>query len=192
MPQTDREKWNRKYQNSQVYGSEPSPLIVAQKNYLPSCGKAIEVAGGQGSHAFLLAQQGLTVTLADISDVALKQAEEQSRQLGLDLKTCLVDLEEEPFPTGPWDVILTHLYLHRPLLTVLKKSLAAGGILIVLQPTKNNLLRHQRPPERFLLDEDELPGLVNDLDILHYQQGWSTTGRHDALVVAQKPVNSPN
>ena len=101
-------------------------------------------------------------------------------------------MEEEPFPTGPWDVILTHLYLHRPLLTVLKKSLAAGGILIVLQPTKNNLLRHQRPPERFLLDEDELPGLVNDLDILHYQQGWSTTGRHDALGVAQKPVNSPN
>jgi len=192
MPQTDRDKWNRKYQDTKPYGSEPSPLIAAQKGYLPSSGNAIDVAGGQGSHAVWLAQQGLNVTLADISDVALKQAEQQACQLNLLVNTCLVDLEEEPFPPGPWDVILTHLYLHRPLFPALTDSLAAGGILIVSQPTKNNLLRHQRPPAQYLLDEGELPGLVSDLQVLHYEEGWSVTGRHDALIVAQKPVNSPN
>ena len=190
MSQADRDKWNRKYQNAQVYGSQPSPLIVAQKDHLPSCGEAIDVAGGQGSHAIWLSQQGLTVTLADISDVALEQAAEQASQLKIALKTCLIDLEQEPFPIGPWDVILSNLYLHRPLFAALKTSLAPGGILIVLQPTKANLLRHQRPPERYLLEEDELPDLVNGLEILHYQQGWSVSGRHDALVVAKKPASS--
>ena len=190
MPQADRDKWNRKYQDAQAYGSQPSPLIVAQKDHLPSCGEAIDVAGGQGSHALWLAQQGLTVTLADISDVALKQAGKQASKLKLALKTCLIDLEQEPFPIGPWDVILSNLYLHRPLFAALKTSLAPGGILIVLQPTKANLLRHQRPPERYLLEEDELPDLVNGLEILHYQQGWSVSGRHDALVVAKKPASS--
>ncbi len=190
MSQADREKWNRKYQNAQEYDTQPSPLFVAELDHLPSCGEAIDVAGGQGSHAIWLAQQGLTVTLADISDVALEQAEQQARQLKISLKTCLIDLEQEPFPLGPWDVILSNLYLHRPLFTPLKESLSPGGILIVLQPTKTNLSRHQRPPERYLLEEDELPALVSGLEILHYQQGWSLSGRHDALVVAQKPVSS--
>ena len=39
-------------------------------------------------------------------------------------------------------------------------------------------------------EDDELPDLVNGLEILHYQQGWAVSGRHDALVVAQKPASS--
>ena len=188
MSQADREKWNRKYRNAEGCDQQPAPAIVAQNGYLPTTGKAIDVAGGQGNHAIWLAQQGLDITLADISSVALEQASQRASQLGVPLETCLIDLEEEPFPIGPWNLILSSLYLYRPLFSDLKAALAPGGTLIVLQPTKTNLLRHQRPPERYLLDDDELPALVNDLEILHYQQGWSATGRHDALVVAQKPA----
>ena len=114
MSQADREKWNRKYRNAEGCDQQPSPAIVAQHGYLPTTGKAIDVAGGQGNHAIWLAQQGLDVTLADISSVALEQASQRASQLGVPLETCLIDLEEEPFPIGPWNLILSSLYLYRP------------------------------------------------------------------------------
>lgn len=55
-----------------------------------------------------------------------------------------------------------------------------------VQPTVRNLERHQRPPRPYLLDEGELPKLLDELRIVHYQEGWLTDGRHDAVVVARR------
>jgi len=186
MAITDRDKWDHKYREAALSRQEPSPLVVAHSQYLPAPGRAIDLAGGNGNHALWLAQLGFEVTLADISQVALDQAVSQAHQEGLVLETCCLDLEEDPFPAGPWNLILSHLYLYRPVFTEIKKSLAPGGILICAQPTKTNLVRHARPPARYLLEDDELPGLVKGLEILSYQQGWSVSGRHDAIVVARK------
>ncbi|MFP6620848.1 MAG: class I SAM-dependent methyltransferase [Pirellulaceae bacterium] len=186
MAISDRDKWNQKYLEATFPRQEPSPLIVAHSQYLPAPGRAIDLAGGNGNHALWLAQLGFEVTLADISQVALDQAASHARHEGLALQTCCLDLEEDPFPAGPWSLILSHLYLYRPLFPDIKNSLAPGGILICAQPTKTNLSRHARPPARYLLDDDELPELVEGLEILSYQQGWSVSGRHDAIVVARK------
>ena len=186
MAITDRDKWDHKYLEAALSKQEPSPLIVAHSQYLPAPGKAIDLAGGNGNHALWLAQLGFEVTLADISQVALDQAASHARDESLSLQTCCLDLEEAPFPAGPWDLILSHLYLYRPLFVDIKKSLAPGGILICAQPTKTNLARHARPPARYLLEDGELPDLVKGLEILSYQQGWSVSGRHDAIVVARR------
>ena len=187
MPETDREKWDHKYQDLASNSSDPSPLIVAQANFLPATGQALDIAGGNGNHAIWLSQRGLQVTLADISPVALEQATQQAGQLGLTLQTCCIDFEQAPFPLGPWDLILSNLYLYRPLFSAMQAALAPGGILVCAQPTRTNLSRHARPPERYLVDEGELPKLVNDLEILHSWEGWSVTGRHESIVVARRP-----
>ena len=95
-------------------------------------------------------------------------------------------MEHEPFPPGPWDLAVVVHYLHRPLLRALPIVLAPGGTLVVIQPTRTNLQRHAKPSERFLLEDGELPRLVSDLELLHYEEGWLDEGRHEAVLVARR------
>ena len=186
MSANDRTKWDSKYRDMAQINMEPSPLIMAQAHHIPTSGRALDLAGGQGNHAIWLANHGLDVTLADISQVALDHASHEAAQQNLALETCCIDLEEAPFPPGPWDLILSHLYLHRPLFSIITRQLAPHGVLVCVQPTQSNLQRNARPPARYLLEDGELPSLVGELEVLFYDEGWTKTGRHDATIVAIK------
>ena len=102
------------------------------------------------------------------------------------LHTLLVDLEAEPFPAGPWDLIVSFHFLWRPLFEFFATALAPGGILVYSQPTHSNLSRHEKPAARYLLEDCELPALIRDLEIVRYDEGWLAEGRHDALLVARR------
>ncbi len=60
--------------------------------------------------------------------------------------------------------------------------------LVFVQPTKSNLQRHERPSARFLLEDGEVPRLVQGLEILSYEEGWLEEDRHEARIVARKPA----
>lgn len=183
---SDRARWNEKYERGSHLGSSPSRVLVELERFLPASGRAIDVAGGTGRHAIWLAQRGLDVTLADVSDVGLGIAADRARQANCPLTTLQIDLQQQPFPSGPWDVILSHHYLWRPLFADFTASLAARGTLIVVQPTRTNLQRHEKPPAPFLLDEGELPTLVTGLRIVHYAEDWLADGQHAAVIVARR------
>ena len=189
MSEADRQKWDTKYKNSDMLALVPSRVVTAVSHLLPENGDALDVAGGSGRHAVWLAQRGLEVTLADISEVGLVIAKTYAEQAGVRLQTLQIDFDNEPFPSGPWDLIVSVCFLSRDLFEGFRATLKAGGTLLVLQPTKSNLQRHEKPPERFLLDDGELQSLVGGLQIIHYEEGWLADGRHDALLVARKPVN---
>ena len=186
MPAKDREKWDRRYAELDPYGEQPSGVLARHESLLPSSGKALDLAGGSGRHACWLAGQGMQVTIADISSEGLERAGKRSGSAGLELTCLQTDLEVDPFPEGPWNLVLSVLYLWRPLIPVAISQLSPGGLLVILQPTVVNLERHERPPREFLLAEDELPSLATDLEIVHYEQGWLEDGRHDAFLVARK------
>ena len=186
MSELDREKWDSKYRNADPYGTEPSQLLANQQHWLPTTGRALDLAGGSGRHALWLAHRGLDVTLTDISSQGLQIARQRAAVSGLQIKCVEIDLEEHPFPAGPWDVVVSCLYLYRPLFRSIRHQLASGGVLVLIQPTRKNLERHARPSEKFLLEENELGQLVNGLQILHYEESWSVEGRHDAVVVARR------
>ena len=90
-------------------------------------------------------------------------------------------------PDGPWDSVESFLFLWRPLIPEMIESLSDNGVLVIVQPTETNLERHSKPPQRFLLRNGELPDLVGDVDILHYEEGWLEDGRHDAVILCRKP-----
>lgn len=186
MPEFDRTKWDAKYADAAFAPREPSAVLISLAKFLPTTGRAIDVAGGAGRNAIWLAQRGLDVTIADVSSVGLAQATARAAEAGVTLNTLCTDLEVQNFPPGPWDLILSCRYLQRPLFAVYPQALAPGGTLVVIQPTKSNLERHDKPPADFLLEDGELPGLVQGLQILHYEEGWLADGRHDAVVVARK------
>jgi hypothetical protein len=77
-------------------------------------------------------------------------------------------------------------FLLRELFAVFPGVLAAGGLLVVEHPTRSNLLRHQKPGPRHLLDDGELAGLITGLEILRYEEGWTAEGRHVARLAARK------
>ena len=185
MSADDRRKWNAKYARPDAAPAQPSRLLAELAPLLPTSGRALDVAGGAGRDALWLAQRGLDVCVADISQGGLEIAVKRAAECGVALETVLVDVECDPFPQGPWGLILSVHFLHRPLFAEFPKVLQPGGALVVIHPTQANLQRHEKPPKRFLLEDDELPSLVEGLEIVHYEEGWLAEGRHDAVLVAR-------
>jgi SAM-dependent methyltransferase len=126
------------------------------------------------------------VTIADISGVGLSLARRRAEEAHVSIQTLELDLEVEPLPADTYDLIVSVCYLWRPLLASLPSRLAPGGVLAVVQPTKRNLERNDKPPAAYLLDEGELPRLIQGLEVLHGEEAWLADGRHDAVLVARR------
>lgn len=182
----DRDRWNAKYAAGSHGSQSPSAALVELARYLPTRGRALDVAGGAGRHAIWLAQRGLDVTLADVSDVGLQLAADRACQASCTLQLLQTDLQHQPFPSGPWDLILSVHFLWRPLFVDFAATLTTGGKLVVVQPTLTNLQRHAKPPASFLLEDGELPSLVDDLHVEHYREGWLADGQYQAVIVARR------
>jgi len=188
MSELDRDKWNTRYADGDGPTGEPSSFLVSLADRLPQSGRALDVAGGAGRNAVWLANRGLSVTIADISDVGLTLARERAARAGVELTALAVDLEHEPLPAGPWDLIVAISYLNRPLFRAYAAVLAPGGLLVAVQATMKNLERNHRPPRRFLVTAGELRSLAAGLDELSYDESWSMDGQHEARLLARKPT----
>ncbi len=188
MSAADRQKWDQKYADPAQAPRDPSVVLVNLEAYLPRSGRALELAGGAGRNAIWLARRGMDVTVWDISAVGLALACERAAAAGVTLHTEIVDLAEPSFqPRGEFALVLSVCYVNRSLLSAAHQLLAPGGMLIVIQPTHKNLEQHSKPPRDYLLADGELPTLVQNLKIIHSEEGWLADGRHDAVVVAMKP-----
>lgn len=190
MSAQDRIKWETRYASGQA-PTTAEAAIVRMAPLLPRTGTALDVGGGAGRHSVWLASQGLQPTLVDISQNALELARSRAQQLSVRLKTLCADLDATGLPSGPWDVILFAFFLDRALIEEATRQLSPHGVLVILQPTLSNLARHAKPPRDFLLNDGELPQRVAPLEILHYEEGWLESGRHEALLVARQ-VPSPS
>jgi tellurite methyltransferase len=190
MSVADREKWDAKYAGPELAPAKPSVVLVQLAKFLPARGRALDIAGGAGRNAIWLAARGLDVKLADISSVGLALARERAAAAGVQIETVEMDLEKQSPPAGPFDVVLSNCYLCRDLFPSFPKLLTDDGRLIVIQPTKRNLERHEKPPAAFLFEEGELRSLAAGLEILHYEEDWSADDRHDAVLVAKKRAAS--
>jgi SAM-dependent methyltransferase len=186
MADADRIRWEGRYRERGPIRAEPSPLLVALDEVLPRRGRALDVAGGSGRNALLLARRGLDVTICDISETALGFARGAALAEGLVIQTVALDLETAPLPDGPWDLVLSFQYLQRELFARWPELLAPGGLFVFVQPTRKNLERHPKPGSTFLLDDGELPTLVQGLEVLRHEEGWLDEGRHAAFLVARK------
>src|SRR5690242_21716854 len=111
MAESDRSRWDERYREQEPGPREPSGFVQALDPLLPRRGRALDLAGGAGRHALWLARRGLDVTLADISEVGLGIARGAAAREGLALRTVALDVERDPLPGGPWDLILIFYFL---------------------------------------------------------------------------------
>jgi SAM-dependent methyltransferase len=126
----DRARWNEKYRKG-GHDLPSIPLIMYQGRLTK--GRALDVAGGLGESAAVLALAGWTVTLADLSDVAVARAAARARELKAAVRVVQADALRLPF-RGPFDTIVVTRFLERSIAPELVRLLAPGGTLLCEQP----------------------------------------------------------
>src|SRR5438552_11840583 len=105
----DRARWNEKHRKGGQH--LPSiPLLLYQGR--PKKGRLLDVAGGRGENAAILALAGWQVTTADLSDEAVRLARRRARELKADVHVVQADALRLPF-RGPFDTIVVARFIER-------------------------------------------------------------------------------
>ena len=188
MSKGEREHWNHRYATEGVRTTDPAAFLVEIAEYLPVASKILDVGGGSGRNAVWLARHGHRVTIADISTAGLELAEEAAKAAGVEVATILMDFDADPFPRGPWDVIVDFHFIKRHLFPAFYTALRPGGLLVFCRATLRNLERNERPPRPYLLQTGEGWDLLEDFELLIAREGWSIEGRHEFEALAQVPA----
>jgi SAM-dependent methyltransferase len=129
----DRERWNEKYRRGGAPELPSIALLMYRGRLAP--GRALDVAGGPGENACLLALAGWRVVLADLSDEAVARARARARGLRADLHVVQADALRLPF-RGPFETIVVTRFLERSIAPELVRLLAPGGTLFAEQPVR--------------------------------------------------------
>lgn len=173
-----------------------SPFLVDQLSRVPH-GTVLDVATGRGRHALYLASKGFSIHGIDRDADALNELQQQAQAAGLSsITTECRDLELNPqqppdLGTAMYDAILVFFYLYRPLFPRLVNALKPGGVIMYETFLLDNHIHRQHPRRKeFCLENNELLTHLQELRILHYDEGdhESSSGRaFTARMLAQKP-----
>jgi SAM-dependent methyltransferase len=144
----------------------PSPWVVRFAGLIPVGGRVLDLACGGGRHSRHLAALGLAVEAVD------RDADALAELAGVPgVRTTVADIEQGPWPFAGErfaGIVVTN-YLYRPLLPVLRESLAPAGVWIYETFAQGNE-RYGRPsnPE-FLLMPGELLDAARGLRVVAYE-----------------------
>jgi tellurite methyltransferase len=176
----ERERWNRKYREAPEAWLVPDPFLErAFSQYIlplfPHGGSALDLAGGAGRHAIWLAKQGWKVTLIDISETGVEQAQRNAGPLAPHIHFVVDDLtrfqaSQTGLKTG-FDLVMAFFYLDRKIFPEIVRAVRPGGLLIY----KTHTLAQAELPDgpknpAHLLEPGELLQLASGLRVLHYQE----------------------
>jgi SAM-dependent methyltransferase len=124
-----------------------------QEGWIQPC-RALELGCGTGTNAVFLALQGFDVTAADVSEVALRQAEAKAQKAGVSvhfLQSDVLDLPQIAFP--PLDFLFDRgCYQHVRRINrfrfreVLARITQPGSLYLSVVPSANESDPRLRPP----------------------------------------------
>ena len=198
-PNAARERWNRRWAQRGIpaLGRPPARWLADNRDLLTTATgprRALDVACGDGRNAAFLAQLGFAVDAVDVSDVAIDAIAAAARERRLAITARQTDLERDPLPDGPYDVIAVFNYLQRDVFAAIEAALAPGGILVFETFTRAHAreLGHD-VAERYLLAPGELAAAFPSLRQLRFREGIDERGDHPravASLVARRPASS--
>jgi SAM-dependent methyltransferase len=131
-------RWETRFAKPEYeFGKAPNDFLVRCKPLLPSSGKALAVADGEGRNGVWLAEQGLAVTSMDFSPSAQKKAAALAAERGVSITLIEGDAHRWDYPAATFDVvaeIFTQFSTpaERPLKWAgMRRALKPGGLLII-------------------------------------------------------------
>jgi hypothetical protein len=189
MSSADAIKWNERYRSGvEVAFESPRDFLIAQAQYLPDRGLALDIAMGLGGNAGFLIERGLRVIGVDISEVGVQRAKARRPSL----MGAVIDLTHYHWPPCSFDVILNFYYCQRDLWSCFRSMLKPGGVLILETMTIEMLRTRPDYSPEYLLQPAELRRVFSDWEVLTYREGWIEMGcnspRAVASIVAKRPA----
>lgn len=186
--EVDKEFWNKRYRTeAYIYGREPVEFLKEHVNILLK-GRVLDIAMGEGRNAIFLAKNGFDVDGCDISEVAIKKAQELAEENGVRICTFVADLELYKLPKGVYDTVVCFYYLQRGLIPDMKDALKLGGVIMYETYTMENIERGFEGPKNkeYLLKSNELLNLFADFKIIYYRELIVDNKKAIASLIARK------
>lgn len=129
--------WDDRYTTDTfLYGTEPNDFLREHVHRLPSKGRILCLAEGEGRNGVFLAKQGYDIVAVDSSKVGLAKALSLAESQGVKLTTEVADLAHYKIEENSYDGVIS-IFCHTPpdLRKKLHKSVVAGlkpgGVLIL-------------------------------------------------------------
>jgi SAM-dependent methyltransferase len=99
-------EWDARYsdRDGAMWSGRPNGRLVAELADLTP-GRALDVGSGEGADAIWLARTGWTVTAIDISEVAVRRAEEAAERAGVAVEWICGDVLLTPMTARPFDLL---------------------------------------------------------------------------------------
>jgi len=159
----DRARWDARHAAAEDVVPLPPDALRGREDWVPTAGRALDVACGRGAVALWLARRGLVVDAVDVSPVALAAG----AQRGADLPVRWIrhDLDAGLPGPGPYDVVVAQRFRSPALYPALVASLAPGGLLVVTV-----LSEVDEGPGPFRAAPGELCAAFGSLDVLVHHE----------------------
>ena len=140
------DRWEGRYSApGYIFGEEPNYFLAACKPLLPTAGRALAVADGEGRNGVWLAEQGLDTLSIDFSPKGQEKARALAARRGVALRVEQADVHAWRYPEGAFDVV-AEIFTQfsdpgqRALKWAgMKSALKPGGLLIIQGYTPKQL-----------------------------------------------------
>jgi tellurite methyltransferase len=189
VSQAERERWDHRYATGDyVARAEPAPFLLDWLERIP-VGRALDIAAGTGRNALALAEAGFEVDAVDISAVAIDRARAEAARRGLEVTWTVADLDDDPLPGDPYDLITVVRYRNPALWARLEDALAPDGWLLVehhLQSSRSDVVGPT--DDAFRLAPGELLRAFGGLRIVYYAETVEPTDDGTATFVIARLV----
>jgi cyclopropane fatty-acyl-phospholipid synthase-like methyltransferase len=104
---SELERWEGRFSTGKyIFGEEPNGFLAACKKLLPTEGRALSVADGEGRNGVWLAQQGLDVVSLDFAPTAQKKVAALAEQRGVEIEIIQGDVHAWEYPADAFDVVV--------------------------------------------------------------------------------------
>lgn len=172
---TKENMWDKRYsEDGFAYGILPNDFLRENITILPSGGRVLCLAEGEGRNSVFLAKQGFDVVAVDASAVGLKKAEELAQNENVTLTTIVADLAEYEFEKDSFDAVIS-IFCHLPpsirerVHKAIPPCLKPGGVVLLEGYTPEQL--HYKtggpPQENMMVTLSMLKAEIPSLTLLH-------------------------
>src|SRR6202158_2471331 len=167
--------WDLKYEQGLPSLTTPDPFFLSayERFVQPSfanAGIALDLAGGLGRHALWLARRNWQVTVVELSDVAIGKLRDAALELNVNVDLFAGDAAEYRFEPAQFDLIVLFYHLDRSLFPKIISALKPSGLLICKMSLRWDSGERLTTASTDPLYRNELPSLIPELDVLHYEE----------------------
>lgn len=140
------ETWNRRYANDEfLFGTEPNAWLCEHVGSLPTAGRVLCVADGEGRNSVWLAQQGFQVDAFDVASRAVEKARGFAQRQGVSVNLSVAGVDGFPWPEAAYDGVVAIFVqfadseTRARLFERIVRSLKPGGVLVLQGYTPKQL-----------------------------------------------------